>query len=388
MANYTYTFYDLASKTKLGALPLYGVSASDVLAGPGGGALAGTFTGSIRMDADFTSVQEILDMTRPESTGVWMDRNGTPIWGGICWTRTYQSDGRVLQLNAQGFASYHAKVVWWPTRGALAGATQYDLTDNPHNIVRFLWQYLLEYASAEYDIGVTLEDYHQVGDPVLTPDLFTTTSFMLAERKTLDEYVKEALDLGAEFRIRHLFDSNGDRIARFESGPEGSLGVTAEAADYGESYEYPGELSKYWLTNSSAGAPTRLFGVGKGSGTDDIFTLQQGSIANRIGVDTIKSYETTDQAQLELLAANDLRILQRDLNRPVYDVGSGGGDIDMSWSLGDYRRIVIDDPYRFTQPVSGVARLTGWQLSPSDAGGVETLSITIDDPTVLEALNV
>lgn len=386
MGRYTYTFYDLASKTKLGALPLYGVSASDVLVGPSGGSLAGTFTGSIRMDADFTSVTEILDMTRPESTGVWMDRDGTPIWGGILWTRTYQSDGRVMQLNAQGFASYLAKVVWWPTRGLYNQIPQLDVTENPHNIARFIWQYLIDYASPEYDIGVTLEDYHRVGDPDLQPEYFSTMTFLLSERKHLDEYLKHALDLGAEFRIRHLLDSNGDRVAQFESGPEGSLGVTAEAADYGESYEYPGELSKYWLTNSSANAPTRVFGVGKSSGNDDIFTLQQGSTTGRIGIDVTKSYDTSSQAHLESFAANDLRILQNDLNRPVYDVG--GEDIDMSWSLGDHRRIVIDDPYRFAQPMSGVVRLTGWQLSPADSGGTETLSITIDDPTVLEPIDV
>jgi hypothetical protein len=381
MGRYTYTFYDIPSKTKLGALPLYGVSASDVLVKPGGGALAGTFTGSIRMDSDFTTVTEILDMTRPEATSIWMDRDGTPIWGGILWTRTYQSDGRVIQLNAQSWASYLAKVVWWPTRGSLAGVAQHDLTDNPHNITRFLWQYLIEFASAEYDIGVTLEGYHQLPTPM------TTQSFLLAEHKSLDEYARDALTLGSEFRIRHFFDSNGDRVAQFESGPENSLGVTAEAADFGESYEYPGELSKYWLTNSSANAPTRLFGIGKVSGADDIFTVQQGGITNRIGVDATKSYETSDQPTLETMAATDLRLMQNDLNRPVYDVGASES-IDLNWNVGDHRRVVIDDPYRFTAPVSGVVRLTGWQLSPADSGNAEQLSITISDPTVLEPLNV
>jgi hypothetical protein len=386
MPRYTYTFYDIPSRKKLGSLPLYGVSASDLLLKAGGGGSAGTFTGAIRMDSDFTSRDEILSMTRPEGTAVWMDRDGTPIWCGIVWTRTYQSDGRVLQINAQTFSSYLSKVVWWPTRGSLAQIAQYDLVDNPHNVIRFLWNYLITYADLEYNVGVTLEPYHAFGDPALNPESFTTASFILQERKYLSEYVDSALTAGAEYRIRPCFDVSGERTALFESGPPLSLGVTPEAADYGESFEYPGELAKYWLTNSSANAPTRVFGVGKSTGTDDIFALKQGDTTGRIGVDTVRTYESAVLDEVDIAAATDLRTLQGDLNRPVYDVS--GEYIDMGWSLGDHRRVVIYDPYRYELPMSGVVRLTGWQLTPASTGTTEQLSITIADPTVMEPLNV
>src|SRR5688500_19807991 len=124
MPEYTYTFIDIPSQTKLETLPLYGVSASDVLLTGQGGASAGAFTGSLRMDSDFSTVAEILDMTRPESTSVWMDRDDVPIWGGILWTRTYQSDGRDMQLNAQSLSSYLASAVYYPTRGSIDGLDQ------------------------------------------------------------------------------------------------------------------------------------------------------------------------------------------------------------------------------------------------------------------------
>jgi hypothetical protein len=387
MANYTYTFYDIPSGTKLGSLPLYGVSVSDVLATGAGGASAGAMTGAIRMDSDFVqSAQEILDMTRPEATAVWMDRNETPIWCGILWTRTYQSDGRVMQFNAQGFQSYLSSVVWWPTRGPIAQIPQYDLTENPHNCARFIYQYLRDYASAEYDIGVQLETYHQIGDVSLTPSLFTTISFLLDDHKYLSEYMDLALKAGAEYRIRPQLDANGNRVPIFESMPTGQLGVSAEGADVGESFEYPGEMAKYWYTNSAANAPTRLFGTGKSAGADAAFSLKQGSITGRIGVDKVQSYDTDDPVLVSSYASADIVAMQGDLNRPVYDIA--GSDIDMGWSVGDRRRVIIDDPYRFTRPMSGIVRITGWQLSPSTSDGVETLSITIDNISSLVALNV
>jgi hypothetical protein len=386
VGDYTYTFVDIPSGQKIASLPLYGVSASDFLYTAGNGASAGMFTGSIRMDSDFASVSEILDMTRVEATAVWMDRLGTPIWGGILWTRTYQSDGRVMQLNAQSFSSYFSKVVWYPTRGYVAGANSYNHKDNPHNVIRFLAQYLSYYASPEYDIGLQLEPYHQTGDPDLQPNLYTTVNFALKDRKFLSSYITDMLALGAEYRIRPCLNDQGERVALFESGFAGDLGLTAQAADGGESYEYPGEIAKYWLTNSSANAPTRLFGVGQTTGTDDVLSLRQGSTVNRIGVDAVATYDTVDVAMVATRAAGDLISLQNDLNRPVYDIA--GDQLDMEWSVGDHRRMIIDDPQRFSEPMSGVVRLTGWQLTPKSSEGVEQLSITIDDPTFLEAVSV
>lgn len=383
MPEYTYTFIDIRSQAKLGSLPLYGVNCSDLLLQGQGGAGAGTFTGSIRMDADFvSSAQEILDITSPLSTMVWMERDNSPIWCGILWTRTYQSDGRVLQLNAQTFSSYLSKVVWLPANPAIV---EYSISDNPHNIIRYCWQYLITVADDQYDVGVKLEDYHVEGDAISTPNQFMTTLFDRGSRKTLSEYVGDALKLGAEYRIVPTL-VDGQRVPVFQAGLPNSLGVTQNSADQGAPYQYPGDIGKYWLTNSNANAPTRLIGVGKSSGQDDIVSVQDLSTTGRIGVDAVQSYDTDDNVQLARLTSSDVINMQNELNRPVYELN--GGNVDLSWGLGDYRRIVIDDPYRFNTPVGGNVRLVGWSLSPSDSSNIEQMSITIDNVSNLVALNV
>lgn len=378
MPEYTYTFYDIRTQQKLGTLPLYGVNCTDLLLQGGGGAGAGSFTGSIRMDSDWvTSPQEILDITRPESTAVWMDRDDQPIWCGIVWTQTYQSDGRVLQLNAQTFSSYLDSVVWDPASLALASKT---VTDNPHNIIRYLYQYLLTEASEEYDIGVILEEYHQD----LAGTMMTST-FARADHKYLREFADDALKAGAEYRILPMI-IDGVRVPLLQSGVPNALGVTQNSADYGDPLQYPGDLSKYWLTNSASNAPTKLIGVGKATGQTEILAVQQGSTSGRIGVDKVVSYEISDQATLNLMVANDQQAAQAQLSRPVYELG--GGTVDMSWKVGDYRRVVIDDPYRFPSPMSGAIRLVGWSLSPADSGAVEQQSITVDHVSNLVAVSV
>lgn len=377
MPEYTYTFIDIRSQQKLGALPLYGVNCTDLLVQNATGTVAGTFTGSTRMDGDFATTQEILDMTRPESTMIWMERDETPIWCGILWTRTYQSDGRVLQLNAQTFSSYHTKVVWRP---ADTNVHTYSLTDNPHNVIRYLWQYCISEASPEYDVGVRLEAYHQdVYDEVVT-QVFNRTDY-----KPLREYGEDPMKAGAEYRIVPSI-VDGVRVPIFQSGPPNTLGVTQNAADQSTPYQYPGDLSKYWLTNSSANAPTRLIAIGKSEGQDEIVSVHQGSTTNRIGVDEVVSYETGDLTVLSRLGANDLTSKQSDLNRPIYEVAAGHAE--PSFGLGDYRRVVIDDPYRFPQPMGGALRVVGWSLSPADSGGMEQQTIVIDNVSNLVALDV
>jgi len=378
MGKYTYTFVDIPSQEKLGTLPLYGVNFSDLLLQGQGGASAGTFTGSIRMDSDFvTGPQEILDITRPEATAIWVDCDEVPIWCGILWSRTYQSDGRVLQLNAQTFSSYLAKVVWAP---ANALTTTFTMTDNPHNVIRYAFQYLSTEASEEYDVGIHLEDYHQdLGST------FMDKTFLRTDHKYLSEAVSDALKIGAEYRILPTLQSDV-RVPLLQSGTPRSLGVTQNAADQGMPLQYPGDLSKYYLTNSSAQAPTRLVGVGKTSGQTDLSFVVQGSTSGRIGVDLVNSYDTEDIALLQILSQNDLVASQNDLNRPVYEINGGGTSLD--WAAGDYKRVVIFDPYRFPNPVGGVIRVVGWSLSPGDSDGVEQLGITLDDVSNLVVLDV
>jgi hypothetical protein len=382
-AKYTYTFIDIPTQQKLGTLPLYGVNFTDLLSQGQGGAQAGTFTGSIRMDSDFVSgPQEVLDITRPEATAVWVDRDDTPIWCGILWTRTYQSDGRVLQLNAQTFSSYPSKVVWDPDDGS----STFTITDNPFNVIRYFYQYLATEASEEYNVGIGLESYHQNGDPIGTPDLFTTLTINKSDHKFLNEYINDQLKLGAEYRILPIINEAGQRVPMFQAGAPGALGVKQDGAEHSNPLQYPGDLSKYWLTNSAANAPTKMVGVGKADGSDQIVTIQLTDSTGRIGVDQVNNYDTTDTNLLDTLTINDLVLAGVQLDRPVYEIG--GGRADTSWMLGDYRRIIIDDPYRFPGPVGGMARLVGWGLSPGDSDAIEQQTITIDNTSGLVALNV
>jgi hypothetical protein len=377
---YRYIFDDAVTKQKLGTLPLYGVSWSDFLSLRS--AKSGLFTGTIRMDNDSYNPALILAWTTPSRVRLWVERDGQLVWGGLIWTRTYQSDGRSMQISAQTFDSYPSKVIYQTSGPAFSGV------DKPYNILRAVWHYfdgtLLGSTTrpAFYDIGVVTETYHA---DTTNSTAVVTVDWPGNDFHYLQDFVNDMLKMDAEYRIRCYYDATGVRSATFESHRVGGLGTPAANTNQYSVLRYPGIISKYWMTDSATEAAHLIAGQAQALGDAQLRSKQFGTPPG-IGLNIIRSYEVTSQAQLDAFVAVDLPTLQPPLQNPVYELA--GENIDLSFNLGDYRRVVIDDPWRYpTGPVAGNVRIIGRQVTPESSDSVELVSLTVSDSTGLAPIN-
>lgn len=398
---YVYTFDTVyPPHDKLGTLPLYGVSCSDFLQIDS--IKNGNFTGTIRLDTAGYTPQRILDMTIPGKTRIWIERDQQLVWGGLLWSRTYQSDGRSLQLSGQTFTSYLNAVVvrerneevFAPNNGLASCFSYVGYSSTPAaSHLRLPWDFFrgASFSSGfprpRYDIGVTIGSSNFTGQPSI---VFYYSK--IGDRKYFQDGVQELLKLDCEFRIRISYGTTGTRLAQIDVHKRGGLGnAEAQAGDFSV-LKYPGAISKYWMTDSAATAASEVFGQGNQGlisyGVNAIYSENQ--IVNPlqfVGLDLVKNYGLDDQTSLDVAVQRDANRLGPPVVNPVYELA--GDDIPFDFHVGDRRRVVIDDPYRYPSgTVGGAVRIVGWQLTPGSGESVERIALTIDDPTKLVTLGV
>lgn len=70
---------------------------------------AGTLTGELLISGIDTTALNVFTATEPSAVGVTVYENGTPIWGGVVWSRSYDSTTQKLTLTANEYISYWGK---------------------------------------------------------------------------------------------------------------------------------------------------------------------------------------------------------------------------------------------------------------------------------------
>lgn len=105
---WTYLVADLASGTIINELPMSGPSITKKLND------AGTLSGTTLPITDpRMRALNVYDMTTPCRRCIYALRDDEPWWGGIIWTRSYDSESEVVTVNCSDFWSYfdHRKVL-------------------------------------------------------------------------------------------------------------------------------------------------------------------------------------------------------------------------------------------------------------------------------------
>lgn len=100
MSQYRYLLADLVTNDILAELPLTNVQFSQVLN------TAGSFTGSILGSDARELPYDFPNTTIPTRTAIYVDRDGVLVWGGIIWTRTWDSESQHYTFSAREFPSY------------------------------------------------------------------------------------------------------------------------------------------------------------------------------------------------------------------------------------------------------------------------------------------
>jgi hypothetical protein len=103
MTVYRYLFADLLTNQVLAELPITNVNFTQQLNS------AGSLSGSILLSDVTERTYNIYNSTIPARTALYVDRDGVLVWGGIIWSRDYDSATQHLAINAQEFESYFSK---------------------------------------------------------------------------------------------------------------------------------------------------------------------------------------------------------------------------------------------------------------------------------------
>jgi hypothetical protein len=134
---YTYVIADLATNRILEEIALTNVSFNKPLND------CGTFNGTWKLGAK-TSHLDPYDLSMPCRRVVYAFRDDRPMWGGIVWTRKYDSASQTVSLGAAEFWSYfdHRKVLPLipasPTLATIAGLAVTYTNQDQNNIARAL----------------------------------------------------------------------------------------------------------------------------------------------------------------------------------------------------------------------------------------------------------
>lgn len=104
---YSYLFSDLATNRRLEELPLSDVQFGQTLN------KSETFQGTLTLGNPRLNVKNPYDITTPCRRCVYVLRDGVPKWGGIIWTRSYDSTTNQVTIGAADWWSYfsHRKVL-------------------------------------------------------------------------------------------------------------------------------------------------------------------------------------------------------------------------------------------------------------------------------------
>ncbi len=98
--SYRFLFTDMLTGSIIGELPITGVNFTQQLN------TAGTLNAHLLLSGVDAKGLNVAASTIPMRCAVYVDRNGTIIWGGIIWARGYNSKTQILTITAREWLSY------------------------------------------------------------------------------------------------------------------------------------------------------------------------------------------------------------------------------------------------------------------------------------------
>jgi hypothetical protein len=355
---YRYLFADLLTNEIIAELPLTGVSFTQQLN------QAGTFQARILLSGINSFGFNVADGTEPGRVALYVDRNGTLIWGGVVWGRTYNSASQEFTFTAREFESYFE-------RRRISTTTAFTNTDQLV-IARTLIDNAQAIASG--DIGVITG---------------SETSGVLVDRVYYDYELKTVYgaiqdlsraDDGFDFTIDVAYDINGVPTKTLILGYPRTGTVYSPSNPAIPVFEFPaGNVVEYEYPEDGSIVANTLYVLGAGSNEGRLSATAQDTSKLTAGwallEDQANYSDTTDQTLLNELALGQVLALSEPppiikLVVPAFAEPQFG-----TYNIGDDARLRITDP-RFPTGLDQVYRIVGLNVQPGE-DGPERVTITL-----------
>jgi hypothetical protein len=367
MAHYRYVFLSLRDEQVIQEIDMYGVYIKRLLNDPG------QFNGTFQFDQTGKQNIDLVAATTPGKTWLVVERNDVPIWCGIVWSRTYQSQSKSCQIYAWGFEAFPRKQKidvdftrstaantqifcdLWSTMQSTEGRNMN--VNVPYNI-----------SGPLHDLTVLASDNNYFNDPM--------------------DALASAAD-GFDYTIDIARNNDGTYNKSLRVGYP-NLGTSSVSPDI-ITFEYPGSILNYYSSESMADAGTYVYtiGAGEGSSMPTVLTVQQEMIDvgwPRWDVDATYK-DVSDTTILNQIAQQEQIVRKPPM--PTFSITIKGESDPAfgSYNLGDACQLSITDP-RYPSTDGAHAGLIipsvvlGWELTPSSADNVEEVTVTLPGDTV------
>ena len=370
---YRYFFLDLFTDKVNLEVPCYGVSFDDLLNDNGNA------TVSINLDREDYSNQEVIEGTIPGRTQFFIERNGSLVWGGIVWSRTYQAQAKSLSMTCQTFKTFFDRIGIVSSdmaEEAFVGADQ-------RNIFCELIIHAQQFRSDNFgatNINLLVDDRYPF--TVDSSSVLRTVTFWSYDGwsygKALDSMAE--YDDGLDWYIDVYYDDDGNFTKRIRV--DNIIGQSQESTQL--SFTYPGNVSNYYWPENASRAAVGVFALGSGEGAERVIVLPTEAY-NQVLIDAqypfLQQIYTNDQVSVYSTLLKQARDEQRRLNLPItvptleitpYEEPEFG-----TWSMGDYAEFFIEDS-RFPEGKRIYIRIIGYKMTPSSSEETEMCSLVLD----------
>lgn len=362
MADYKYVFVTIHNEKIIEEINCFGVYFSRQLGDQG------SFTASFNFDQTGKNNADLVAATTPGYCYVVVERNSVPVWWGIVWSRTYQSQSKECQLSALGFESY-------PQKQRID-----NYSDTGSNVALFcrLWSNM---QSSALGRNININVPTLVAGPTKTLDILSTDQRMYGD---VMSDLSDSAD-GFDWTIDCQRQNDGSYLKTLRVGYP-SMGVQADSPDV-VTFEYPGCIANYYMSESmsDAGTNVRVMGSGEGSSMPitDVQQTEMLSIEGWPRWDENISYKDVSDPGL----INQLAIQAAINNKPPMltakiTVKADQDPVFGSYNVGDACNLVITDarnpsPGGSAAGISIPSVIIGYEVHPQSSDGVEEVNIIL-----------
>jgi hypothetical protein len=369
MSNYRYLFADLLTNKINAELPLNSVTFGKELN------TAGPFSGQVMLSGLQSINYNIQDYTTPGRTAIYVDRDGVIVWGGIIWSRSYDSNSQELTFTGKEFESYfERRRINYDYN--VAGSSQDQLT---------VAQNLLNTAqsAANGNIGV------QIGTE--TSGINVNKTWRFYDLKPVAEAIKEMAQsvTGFDWNIDCQYDTsyNITKVMHLDYPKRGKRYVSTDP--YAFALEFPGNVLDYQYPEDSTSTVNALYGVGAGNNEAKVIAASSsaslGTATPVTAADQLAAGWPLLEDQVSYTDYNNITALTNlttgYLNAwfnpvVVWTIRVSTSDPVLgSYKCGDDFRIRLLDP-RFPSGLDVVRRLSKYDVTVGDNNNPEYVTLT------------